>query len=67
MMKNGNKTTKVINKGGPLGGVFFIMYFGALVYFIQQSDTFWGFLFAFVQAAIWPALVLYKVLGMLNI
>jgi hypothetical protein len=53
--------------GSPMGFTLFIAYFGALVYFIQHSHGFWGFLFSFVQAAIWPAYVLHAVLKLLNI
>lgn len=56
---------KIVNKGGPLGFVFFVAWFGALVYFIDTANGFWEVVFAFIQACIWPAIVLYHVLELL--
>lgn len=61
------KDVKVINKGGPLGFVFFLTYFGALVYFINQADGFWQVVYSFIQAAVWPAILIYKAFTVLGI
>ncbi len=50
-----------------VGFVLFIAYFGALIFFIERNVGFWGDVLAFLQAAVWPAYVLYNVLGLLNI
>lgn len=63
----GNKTVKVINEGGPMGFVLFMAWIGALVYFVQQSEGFGGFILAILKSAIWPAYVLHSVLELLNI
>jgi hypothetical protein len=60
------KDVKVVNKGG-VGMFFLLTYFGALVYFIDKADGFWHIVFAFIQAAVWPAIVLYKAMTLLNI
>ena len=60
-------TSKVVNQGGPTGFVFFVAWFGAVVYFVQQSVGFWGFWLALLKACVWPAYVLYHVLLLLNI
>lgn len=65
-MKN-NKTIKVINEGGPMGFVLFMAWIGALVYFVQQSEGFSGFLLAVIKSIVWPAYILHAVLGLLNI
>ena len=65
MVKN-DKTVKVINDHGPSGFVFFIAFIGAVVYFVQQSDGFWGFILAILQAIVWPAYVVYHVLLLLG-
>lgn len=62
-----NKTVKVINDGGPLGFIFFTAWIGALVYFVQQSEGFGGFLLAILKSILWPAYVLHSVLGLLNL
>lgn len=57
-----DKPVKVINKGGgPLGFVFFAAWIGALVYFVQQSEGFGGFIVAVLQSFVWPAFLIYKV------
>jgi hypothetical protein len=40
---------------------------GALVYFIQNAHTFGQGLLGIVKAIVWPALVVYKLLGFLKI
>jgi hypothetical protein len=59
--------TKVIHDHGPLGYVLFVAYIGAAIYFVQLSNGFLGFLLALLKAAVWPAYVLYHVLGLLNV
>jgi hypothetical protein len=49
------------------GFVLFIAYFGALIYFIERNVGFWGDVLAFLQAAVWPAYVLYNVLDIIGI
>lgn len=67
MTKIENKSVKVINRGGPLGGAYFITYIGAAVYFVQHSIGFWGFILALLKAAVWPAYVIHSVLGLLHV
>ncbi len=63
-----DKSIKVINKGGgPFGGVYFLTIIGAVVYFVQQSAGFWGFILAVLKGIVWPAFVVHEVLGLLNI
>lgn len=62
-----DKTVKVINKGGPFGGIYFMTIIGAAVYFVQNSVGFWGFIVALLKAIVWPAFVTYEVLGLLNL
>lgn len=57
---------EMMNQNGPLGFVLFMAWFGALVYFVNHAEGFGQVLFAFIQACIWPAIVLYKVLGVLG-
>ncbi len=51
----------------PSGYVMLVAYFGALVYFINQADGFWQVAFSFIQAAVWPGIVLYHALQALGV
>ncbi len=52
---------EVVN-GAPWGYVLFMAYVGALVYFLERNEGFWGNILAFLQAAVWPAYALYETL-----
>jgi hypothetical protein len=48
------------------GGAYFLGFLGALIYFIQAAPTFWiGFL-GFLEALVWPAVLVYKLLAFLR-
>jgi drug/metabolite transporter (DMT)-like permease len=51
----------------PWSWALFVAYIGALVYFIERNEGFWGNLLAFLQAAAWPAYVVYEALTRLNV
>jgi len=53
--------------GGMGGGVYGLAFLGALVYFIQHSDTFWMGVLGFFKAIAWPAMIVYKVLGIFGL
>lgn len=61
-----DRATQVIYDQGPLGWVFFMAWIGAVVYFVPLNPGFWGFFVAIFKAAVWPAYVLYHVLGLLH-
>jgi hypothetical protein len=48
---------------GPSGGVYFVAFIGAAVYFVQQATTFWGGVLGILKAIVWPAILLYQILG----
>jgi len=59
---------KVVERAGPWGVVFLMAYIGAAIYFISRSDgTFWAVILGLLQAAVWPAYVLYHVLEVLAV
>ena len=66
MIKNDRPSVKIINQHGPMGFVMFVAFIGAVVYFVQQSSGFWGFIGAIFQAMVWPAYVVYHVLQLLG-
>lgn len=62
-----NEKGKVVYNQGPTGWIFFTAYIGAVIYFFGLNMTFWGFILALLKAAVWPAYVIYEVLGSLGI
>lgn len=46
------------------GGVYFVGFIGAAVYYIQNSVGFWNGVLGILKAAVWPAFVVHKLLGM---
>ncbi|MFZ1301890.1 MAG: hypothetical protein WAQ27_04950 [Candidatus Microsaccharimonas sp.] len=67
MAKSNEKIVKVVTDAAPWGWVLFTAYIGAVVYFFQLDQTFWGFILALIKAAFWPAYVLFEVLGSLGV
>ena len=67
MVKEKISKVKVINQGGPIAFSLLTAWVGALVYFIQHSNGFWGFILAVLKSFVWPAYVLHAVLGLLNV
>ncbi len=62
-----NKTTKVINKSGPFGGAYFLVFIGSAVYFVQHSNGFWGFILALLKACVWPAFLIHRVFVLIRV
>ena len=46
------------------GGIYFLGFIGAAVYYIQAADTFGQGVLGFLKAIVWPAFLIYKLLGM---
>ena len=65
MTKDDRNSVKVINQHGPFGFVMFVAWVGAFIYFLQYAKDFWGFVLAFLEACVWPGIVLYHVLHLL--
>ena len=62
------QTTKAIKgSGGPMAFVAFTAWVGALVYFVQHSVGFWGFILAVLKSFVWPAFVIHAILQALHI
>ena len=47
------------------GGIYGLAVVGAAVYYIQNSDTFWMGVLGILKAIVWPAMIMYKVMGLL--
>lgn len=58
MAKDESMKVKVINQG-PLGFVMFVAFAGAVVYFARGANDLGDFIWAFIQAIVWPAFLVY--------
>ena len=45
------------------GSIYFIGFIGAAVYYLQQSTNFWAGVLGILKAMVWPAFLVYKMLG----
>ncbi len=54
------------NAGGVSSGVYGLAFIGALVYFIQHSDSFVSGLYGLFKAILWPAFLIYRLLEFLK-
>ena len=61
-----NKSIKVINQSGA-GFGYFVTVIGAAVYFVQHASGFWGVVLALLEALVWPAFAVHRVLELLQI
>lgn len=51
-----------MNPGGG-GAVYGLGLIGALVYYIQHAHGFWAVVLGILKALVWPAFVVYDLLG----
>ncbi len=47
-----------------LSCIYGLGFIGALVYYLQASTGFWASILAILKAFVWPALLIYKLLGL---
>lgn len=45
------------------GGIYGLGFIGAVVYYIQQADSFGSGVLGLLKAVIWPAILVYRALG----
>lgn len=65
-MSSGSRGT-VVNSSA-WGFFFFLAYIGAAVHFISVSDgRFWGVILGLLQSVVWPAYLIYGMLGALGV
>jgi len=61
------KASRSHGGSGIAGGIYFMAFIGAAVYYISQAETFWAGVLGFLKAIVWPAMFtyhLFKFLGM---
>lgn len=57
---------RTTHTAGASSGIYGLAFVGALIYFIQQSTTFWMGVLGFLKALVWPAVLIYKVMEFLK-
>lgn len=60
-MSNGKNRSS----SGMAGAFYFIAFIGAAVYYIQNASSFGMGVLGFLKALVWPAFVVYDLLGFL--
>jgi len=48
---------------GAFGGIYFLGFIGSAIYYIQTATSFSAGVFGFLKALVWPAFLVYKLLG----
>jgi len=46
------------------GGIYFLGFIGAAVYYLQTATSFWVGVLGILKAIVWPAFLVYKLLGL---
>lgn len=57
------------SRGMKCGGtscIYFLAFVGAAVYYIQLANTFWAGVLGVLKALVWPAMVVYELMGFLG-
>lgn len=49
------------------GGAYGLGFIGAAIYFIQHAPTFWIGVLGVLKAIVWPAILVYHLLGFLKL
>ncbi len=55
-----------MNNKGVCGGMYGLVFLGALVYYLQHATSFLIGLLGILKAIFWPAVLMYKVLELLK-
>lgn len=61
-MKNWKDNSK--KAGSPMGGAYFLGIIGAAVYYLHTTYGFWPSVVALLKALVWPAFLVYHLLGL---
>ena len=49
-------------RGGGSGLIYFLGFIGALIYYIQAANGFWGGVVGILKSFVWPAFLVYELL-----
>ena len=54
------------NMNSGSGAIYGLGFLGAVIYYFQHSLTFGAGVIGFLKAMVWPAMLVYKLLGFLH-
>ena len=54
------------NVAGPSSTIYGLAFIGSLIYFLQHATSFWTGVLGFLEALVWPAVLIYKLLEFLK-
>lgn len=57
-----SKCCSPVQVGTGGGGIYCVGFIGAVVYYIGTATTFWGGVWGFIKALVWPALLVFEAL-----
>lgn len=66
LIKKEEKSKKMYNHAGG-GAVYGLGFIGAVIYYLQHAANFSEGVMGFLKAIVWPAVLIYKVLGLLKL
>ena len=49
-----------------LSGIYGMAFIGGLIYYLQHATSFWNGVWGIIKAIVWPAVLMYKVLELLQ-
>lgn len=52
--------------GGSSDGVYGLAFVGALIYYVQHAETFGQGALGVLKAVVWPAMLVYELMGFLQ-
>lgn len=65
--KCGCGSSKWSSGKGMCDAVYGMGFVGAVIYFIQQADSFWVGVLGVLKALVWPAILIYRLLESFNL
>jgi hypothetical protein len=65
-MARAGDRVRIVQQNGQLGLVLVVAFVGALVYFVSRAHGFGGVVLAILEAMVWPAILLFHLLGSLG-
>ena len=62
----GDKKCKGTVDNGILGGIYGMAFIGGVVFYIQHATSFWAGVLGILKAIVWPAVLMYKILELMQ-
>lgn len=62
--KNSCCSSRKMNHTSEGSGFYFLGFVGAAIYYISNTSGFWNIILGILKAIVWPAMLVFKLLGM---